>query len=143
MEKVVQNIKYSGMQSCNIFRAWEGFLSEFTNLSGVWKPENNLMGRAHMSAAHFRLTAQDGRPVSHASPVPGGRTHRVKSAQRRWPPVVAISRGLAPPYHCSGRHRGSRNPLHFFPSLARPCSSLPCSTLATASLPLSITDELP
>jgi hypothetical protein len=45
-----------------------------------------------MSAARFRLTAQDGRLVSCAAPVPGGHAHRAEGARRRSsPPHVACS----------------------------------------------------
>jgi hypothetical protein len=79
-----------------------------------------------MSAARFRLTAQEGCPVPLAAPVP-------VTAHGGCPPP--------PPYHCSGRDRGSRRPLHFSPPTVRSRSSLLCSVLATAS-PLSpIIDE--
>jgi hypothetical protein len=45
MEKVVQNFKSNRMQSLNMFRRRECFLSEFESLSGVWKFEN-LFDRA-------------------------------------------------------------------------------------------------
>jgi hypothetical protein len=54
------------------------------------------MGWAHKSPARFHLTAREGRPVLCVVPVPGGRAHCTESAQRRWPPVVAAPRGLAP-----------------------------------------------
>jgi hypothetical protein len=45
MEKVVQNLKkISSMKSFNIFGAREGFLFEFTRLSGVWKFEKLFSG---------------------------------------------------------------------------------------------------
>jgi hypothetical protein len=56
MDKVVQHKKSSNLQNLNIFEAMEGFLLEFTNLSGVWKFENHLTGQACMSVAHFHLT---------------------------------------------------------------------------------------
>jgi hypothetical protein len=61
--KLFKIFKYIRMQILNIFGAWESFVFEFTSLSRVWKFENHLMGRAHMSVAHFRLSTRDGRPV--------------------------------------------------------------------------------
>jgi hypothetical protein len=125
---------YICMQSFNIFGAIEGFLFKFTNLSGVWKFENYLTRPGPHVSARFRFTDQDGRPVPRVTPVPSVHAHRAESAQRRWPLVVAAPRGLLPPpYHCSGRHRGSHCPLHFSPSHVRPHSSLLCSAPAAAS----------
>jgi hypothetical protein len=86
----------SSLQCLNIFGAREDFLFEFTSLSGVWKFGNHLTGRPSMSAAHFCLTARDGRPVSRATPIPSGPTHRTENAWRRWLSVGAAPRGLAP-----------------------------------------------
>jgi hypothetical protein len=94
--KLFKIFKCSGIQSFNIFGARECFLFEFTNLSGVWKFENSLTGRAHMLAARFHLTSRDGHPVPRATLVPGGCAHRTESARCRWPPVVAAPLGLAP-----------------------------------------------
>jgi hypothetical protein len=88
---------YICMQSFNIFGAIEGFLFKFTNLSGVWKFENYLTRPGPHVSARFRFTAQDGRPVPRVAPVPSVHAHRAKSAQRRWPLVVAAPRGLLPP----------------------------------------------
>jgi hypothetical protein len=85
------------MQSFNIFGARDGFLFEFTSLSRVWKFENHLTGRACMSAVHFRLTAQDGRPVQRAAPVPLGHAHHRESTRRRWPPVSLPHVACPPP----------------------------------------------
>jgi hypothetical protein len=49
-----------------------------------------------MSAAHFCLTAQDGRPVLRTSPIPGGCAHCMKSAWRLWPSVIATHVGWPP-----------------------------------------------
>jgi hypothetical protein len=49
-----------------------------------------------MSAACFRLTAKDNRPVPRTAPVPRSHTHCVESARRWWSLVVATPCGLAP-----------------------------------------------
>jgi hypothetical protein len=86
--KLFKIFKSSRMQSLNIFGAREGFTFEFTSLSGVWKFENHLTGRARMSVAHFRLTTRDGRPVPHAAPIPGG--HRSSPPHVAWPPLPLL-----------------------------------------------------
>jgi hypothetical protein len=60
--KLLKIFNYSHIQSMNIFGVREGFLFEFTSLSGVWKFENHLTGLARMLAARFRLTARSRAP---------------------------------------------------------------------------------
>jgi hypothetical protein len=77
-------------------------------------------------------------------PVLDGRAHHAESARHRWPPVVATPRGLAPPYPCSGHHRGSRHLLHSSLPLFGPASSLLCSTpVATSPVIACCTKCLP
>jgi hypothetical protein len=67
-KKLFQIFNSICMQSLNIFEAREDFLFEFTTLSGVWKFERIfLLSQAHLSAAHFVLTAQDGHQVPRAT----------------------------------------------------------------------------
>jgi hypothetical protein len=118
------------MQSLNIFGARQSFLFEFKSLGGVWKFENHLTSQARMSAAHFHLTAWDGRPVLCAAPVPDGVAHHVESSQHRWQPVLAAPRGLAP--HTTtpdvieevvAHSTFSPPPFGCAPSCSAPCSS--------------------
>jgi hypothetical protein len=81
-------------------------------------------------------------------PVPDGRAHRAESARHRWPPVVVAPRGLAPPYPCSRRHRGSRQLLHsslplFGPgsSCSAPAAASPVITCCTKCLPVGTASE--
>jgi hypothetical protein len=79
--------------------------------------KNYLTGRAHMSAARFLLTAWDGRPVPHATPVPSGHAHHVESARHRWSPVVAAHVGWPLLSTALDVIRGSCRPFRFSPSL--------------------------
>jgi hypothetical protein len=140
--KLFKIFKSSRMQSLNIFGAREGFTFEFTSLSGVWKFENHLTGRARMSVAHFRLTTRDGRPVPHAAPIPGGRAQRAESAWRRWPPVVAAPRGLAPLTTAPDATEEVVAHSIFSPSPVQRHPSPPlCSAPAAASPSLPVADE--
>jgi hypothetical protein len=125
--------KFSSMQSFNIFVARKGFLFEFANLSGVRKFENYLTGPGPHVSDPFLFDRPGWSPGPTCCPYSRWRAHHVESAWCRWPPVVAAPRGLAPPYHCSGHHRGSRHPLCFSPPTIQSRSSLLYSAPATAS----------
>jgi hypothetical protein len=136
--------KYSRMQSFNIFGARGDLLFEFASLSRVWKLENYLTRPGPHVSSPFLFD----RPGL----LPGLARHPYfwwlcsPRGERSVPVATGRHRphGLPPPpYHCSGRHRGSRRPVHFSPPTVRSCSSLLCSTLATASPPSTIIDEPP
>jgi hypothetical protein len=116
----------SSMQRLNIFGVREGFLFDFTNLSGVWEHENHLTRRAHMSAARFRLNARDGCPVLHAAPCsrwprsPHGECSAPVAAGRR------RSTWLGPPLPLLQTSPRKLSPTPFFP--------LPHSTVLLTAL---------
>jgi hypothetical protein len=135
--------KSSLMQGLNIYGEGEGFLFEFTSLSRVWKFEKSFDGLGPQVSGPFPFD----RPGRSPSPVrrPCSRWPRSLHGERSTPVAAGGCRSawLGPPYHYSGSHRGSHHPLRFVPSPIRSRSSLLCFTLATASLPLPIADELP
>jgi hypothetical protein len=128
------------MKRFNILGARKDYLFEFANLSRVWK--FILPGRAHLSAARFCLTVQDGRSVLQATlflvTVPT--TRRALGIGGRWssPSHVGCTR-----YPCSGHHRGSRRPLcSYLPPFSPPPHYSALHWLLLRS-PSPAVDELP
>jgi hypothetical protein len=132
--KTFKIFKSSRMQSLNIF--------EFTCLSGVWKFENYLTGPGpHVSGlCAFDRPGRSPGPTRHpcsqwlcsphrerSVPVATGHRHRPELPPLTTAPVVTEEATAHFAFTCP-------------PPLVRPCSSLLCSTLATAS---PIADELP
>jgi hypothetical protein len=135
MVKLFKLLMSTCMQSLNIFGASEGFLFEFTSLSGVQKFEKLFNGLGPYVSDPFpfdRPRRSPGLVRRPFSPWPhslrGERSVPVAAGHRR-------QRGLAPPYHCFGHHRGSRRPIHFFPSPIQPHSLQLCS-MPAATLPI-------
>jgi hypothetical protein len=132
--KFFKLFKSSSMQCLNIFGAREGFLFEITSLSGVWKFCKSFHGLGPHASDPFPFdhTGRSPSPARHPCsqwPRSPHDEHSVSVAAGRRHP-----RGLPPPpYHCTGRHRGSRHPLRLSPPIVRLCYSLLCSTpVATA-----------
>jgi hypothetical protein len=122
--------KYLNLAACKVLIFLEHGKSSFLNLQ-VWvdlEIENYFTGPGPHVGGPFPFDRRGRSPGPTRHPVPGGRTHRVESALRRWPPVVTAHVGWSP-WHCFGRHWGSCSPLRFsLPSPIRPCSSLLCAS---------------
>jgi hypothetical protein len=69
LTKLFKILKYIPMQSLNIFGAWNCFLFKFASFNWDWKfGVILLLGRAHLSAAHFRFWVHGTITRSHAPP---------------------------------------------------------------------------
>jgi hypothetical protein len=87
--------------------------------------KNYLTARAHMSAARFCLTTQDGHLVPRATPIPSGRAHRMESSRCWWPPVVAAHVSWPLLSTAPDVIQGSHHPFRFpFPRLAARLAAL-------------------
>jgi hypothetical protein len=118
-------LKYSSLQSFNIFGPQQGIGFKFTMLSWFWKPEKSLRWPgAHMSVAHYLSTGTPG-TQGHSHP-PFGESPSVSAAPRGWAGLSLHWRLVG---GCSAPISAPRSRLRLWSTLHYPlvCSSSPAA----------------